>query len=105
MSIDTLKDKIPDFAKDVRLNLGALTRDETLTDQQRYGLFLACAIATRNPEVIAAFEAEAAGKLTPAALDAARAAAAIMAHEQRLLPLHAPRLEQGVCRRCRRGCA
>jgi alkyl hydroperoxide reductase subunit D len=79
MSIDTLKDKIPDFAKDVRLNLGALTRDETLTEQQRYGLFLACAIATRNPEVISAFEAEAAGKLTPAAVDAARAAASIMA--------------------------
>lgn len=79
MSIDALKDRIPDFAKDVRLNLGVLTRDETLTEQQRNGLFLACAIATRNPDVLSAFEAEVAGKLTPQALDAARAAASIMA--------------------------
>ncbi len=79
MSIDALKDKIPDFAKDVRLNLGALTRDETLSEQQRYGLFVACAIATRNPDVIAAFEAEAAPQLAPEALNAARAAASIMA--------------------------
>ena len=79
MSIDALKDKIPDFAKDVRLNLSALSRDETLDQQQRYGLFVACAIATRNPDVIAAFEAEAAPHLSAEALNAARAAASIMA--------------------------
>lgn len=79
MSIEDLKDKIPDFAKDVRLNLGALARDETLGEQQRLGLIVACAIATRNPVVIAAAEGEAAGKLEPQALEAARAAAAIMA--------------------------
>ena len=79
MSIDTLKDSIPDFAKDVRLNLTSMASDETLAPQTKYGLFVACAIATRNPVVIAAMEALAAGRLTPAALAAAKAAASVMA--------------------------
>jgi alkyl hydroperoxide reductase subunit D len=79
MSIDALKDSIPDFAKDVRLNLTSMVSDETLGEQTKYGLFVACAIATRNPAVIAAMEALAADKLTPAALAAAKAAASVMA--------------------------
>ena len=79
MSIDALKERLPDFAKDVRLNLSSMAGDETLAVQTKYGLFLAAAIATRNADVIAAMEAEAAGKLTPAAAGAARAAASVMA--------------------------
>ncbi|SHG20759.1 alkyl hydroperoxide reductase subunit D [Kaistia soli DSM 19436] len=78
MSIDSLKSRIPDFAKDVRLNLSTLGSDETLTPQQKYGLMVACGIASRNPAVRAALEAEAAQHLTPAALSAAKSAAAIM---------------------------
>jgi alkyl hydroperoxide reductase subunit D len=79
MSIEELKGRIPDFAKDVRLNLSSMVSDETLGEQTRYGLFVACAVATRNPHVMSAFEALAAGKLTPAALAAAKAAASVMA--------------------------
>ena len=79
MSIDALKERLPDFAKDVRLNLSSMAGDETLAVQTKYGLFLAAAIATRNADVMAAMEAEAAGKLTPAAAGAARAAASVMA--------------------------
>jgi len=79
MSIDALKDRIPDFAKDVRLNLTSMASDETLGEQTKYGLFVACAIATRNPTVISAMEAVAADKLTPAALAAAKSAASVMA--------------------------
>ncbi|BCP55395.1 alkyl hydroperoxide reductase AhpD [Kaistia sp. 32K] len=79
MSIDSLKSRIPDFAKDVRLNLSTLASDETLPPQQKYGLIVACAIATRNPEVRAALEAEAAPHLSPAALAAAKSAVSIMA--------------------------
>ena len=78
MSIDSLKSRIPDFAKDVRLNLSALASDETLTPQQKYGLIVACGIASRNKEVRTALELEAAPHLTPAALAAAKAAATIM---------------------------
>ncbi|CAL79056.1 alkylhydroperoxidase, AhpD protein [Bradyrhizobium sp. ORS 278] len=79
MSIEQLKDQIPDFAKDVRLNLSSMASDETLSPQAKYGLFVACAIATRNPMVMAAFEAVAAAQLSATALAAAKSAAAIMA--------------------------
>jgi alkyl hydroperoxide reductase subunit D len=79
MSIEVLKDRIPDFAKDVRLNLTSMASDETLAPQAKYGLFVACGIATRNPTVAAALEAVAAEHLSPAAMAAAKSAAAIMA--------------------------
>jgi len=79
MSLDDLKNRIPGFAKDVKLNLSSMLSDESLPKEQRYGLFLACAIATRNQDVIRAFELEARANLSPAAQEAARAAAAIMA--------------------------
>jgi alkyl hydroperoxide reductase subunit D len=79
MSIETLKERLPEFAKDVRLNLSSMAADETLGEQTKYGLFLAAAVATRNPDIIAAMEAEAAGKIAPAATAAAKAAASVMA--------------------------
>lgn len=48
MTIDQLKDRIPDFAKDVRLNLASMMADATLSPQSKYGLLLASAIAARN---------------------------------------------------------
>lgn len=79
MSIDKLKGQVPDFAKDVRLNLSSMVSDESLGEQTGYGLFLACAVSTRNPQVMSTFKALAAEKLTPAALAAAKAAASVMA--------------------------
>jgi alkyl hydroperoxide reductase subunit D len=79
MSIDSLKELLPDFAKDVRLNLSTMANDDTLGEQTKYGLLLACAIATRNPFVLVAVDHEATPHLTPEARDAARAAASIMA--------------------------
>jgi len=79
MSIDTLKAALPDFAKDTRLNLSSLASDETFTDQQKYGLMVACAIASRNATVRAELIGEAAAHLSAEALTAAKAAAAIMA--------------------------
>ncbi|MEM8771976.1 MAG: carboxymuconolactone decarboxylase family protein [Pseudomonadota bacterium] len=79
MSIDALRDKIPDYAKDIRLNLGSLANETILSDQQKYGAFLASALASRNTEVIEAVAAETADKLSPEAATAAKSAAAIMA--------------------------
>ncbi|MBS7698700.1 MULTISPECIES: carboxymuconolactone decarboxylase family protein [unclassified Chelatococcus] len=78
MSIDTLKSQIPDFAKDVRLNLSSMGSDESLTPAQKYGLFVACGIASRNEVVRKALVAEAAAHIDAATLGAAKAAAAIM---------------------------
>jgi len=78
MSIDALRDQIPEYAKDIRLNLGTLAVETTLTDQQKWGTFLASALASRNAAVIRAVSAEVSGKLTPEAFTASKAAAAIM---------------------------
>ncbi len=78
MSIDSLKSRLGDFAKDVRLNLGSMGTDESLTAQQKYGLIVACAIATRNDGVKKALIAEATPHLSPEAMSAAKAAVSIM---------------------------
>ncbi len=79
MSIDALRDQIPDYAKDIRLNLGSLSTETLLSDQQKWGCFLASALATGNADVIKAVAAEAGAKLSPEAANAAKSAAAIMA--------------------------
>lgn len=79
MSIDQMKDRIPDFAKDVRLNLVSMIADETLSPQSKYGLLLASAIAARNPIVTAATESAACVVMTPAAIETAKSAASVMA--------------------------
>ena len=78
MTIDALKSQMPDFAKDVKLNLSNIAGDETLTEQQKYGLMVACAIASRSAAVREAFLAEADGKLSAEALSAAKGAATLM---------------------------
>ncbi|OYW42397.1 MAG: alkyl hydroperoxide reductase, partial [Azorhizobium sp. 12-66-6] len=79
MSIEALKAQLPDFAKDVKLNLSSLTREDSISPQQLYGLLVACGLTTRNATVAQALEAEAAPHLAPAAMNAAKAAASIMA--------------------------
>jgi lipoyl-dependent peroxiredoxin subunit D len=79
MSFDDLKSRIPDFAKDLRLNLGGIPTITSLTPQQLWGTVLATAIASRNADVIRAADAAASEHLTDQAKTAARSAAAIMA--------------------------
>jgi alkyl hydroperoxide reductase subunit D len=79
MSLEALRDALPDYAKDQKLNLGSLAAETLLTDQQKWGCFLASAHAVGVPSVVQAIEAETAEKLTPEAATAAKAAAAIMA--------------------------
>ena len=78
MSIEQLKTRIPDTAKDLRINLGVIAGSTALTPQQAWGTALAAAITARNPEVLAAIAADAAAHLTPEATAAAHGAASIM---------------------------
>lgn len=79
MSIENLKHRIPSYAKDIKLNLSSLSREDVLTEQQLWGTFLASALATRQKDVIAEITKEAADYLSEAAMAGAKAAAAIMA--------------------------
>ena len=79
MSLTELKNLIPDYAKDIKLNLSSLMSDETLTPQQHWGTFLASALATGNADVIAAAQEDAMEHLEENAYSAVKSAAAIMA--------------------------
>lgn len=78
MSFDALRDALPDYAKDIRLNLGSLANDQTLSEQQKWGALLACAYASGAATLVRALEHEASARLTPEAATAAKAASAIM---------------------------
>ena len=79
MSLKDFADSLPDYAKDLRLNIGSLLGDQILGDQRKYGLLLACAHGTGYKPIVDAAEAEVEGKLSDEAANAARAAAAVMA--------------------------
>jgi alkyl hydroperoxide reductase subunit D len=77
--MDTLIDSLPDYAKDLKLNYSSLVRqDTTLTDAQRWGTIVACAIASGNQRLIGAAVVEAASRIPAVVVEAAKAAAAIM---------------------------
>lgn len=78
MSIEALLERVPAYAKDLKLNLGSVLRQTELTQQQLWGTAVASAVAARNPDVLAAVLADATANLTPAAIEAAKSAAAIM---------------------------
>ena len=80
-NLEALRDALPEYAKDIRLNLGSVLTPEgapDLTLEQIQGIALASAYATKNAVVIQAIEAEtsAAGE---AVHNAAKAAATVMA--------------------------
>ncbi|WP_055715611.1 alkyl hydroperoxide reductase [Streptomyces torulosus] len=79
MSLDALKSAIPDYAKDLRLNLGSVIGNSELPTQQLWGTVLATAIASRSAVVLRELAPEARANLSPEAYTAAKSAAAVMA--------------------------
>ena len=53
-------DTLPDYAKDLRLNLARCSPTRLLGDQRKYGLLLACAHGAGYRPLVEAAEAEAA---------------------------------------------
>jgi len=79
MSLDRLRERLPAYAKDLSLNLSSLASETTLSDQQKWGAFLASAYAVGEPSLVTTVEAAATSAgLSPAAATAAKTAAAIM---------------------------
>jgi lipoyl-dependent peroxiredoxin subunit D len=78
MPIEQLLETVPDYAKDLKLNMGTVLRQPELTEQQAWGTAVACAIACRNPQLLAAILEDAPAHLNEQALYAAKGAAAIM---------------------------
>ena len=80
-TLDQIRDQIPDYAKDLQLNLGSVlapTGAPGLSDRQIWMTALATAIASRNAVFAHQVEQLARTTLDESALKGAKAAAAIM---------------------------
>jgi lipoyl-dependent peroxiredoxin subunit D len=77
--LNTIKDRLPDFARDARLNLGILESEGELAPAVAWGTALAAAAAARNPELLSAIRIAGAVHLDDAHARAALAAASVMA--------------------------
>jgi len=72
--LNAIKDKIPDYAKDIRLNLDGVIARSSLAPEDALGVALAAAFAAKSQPLVEAFKAN-----TPAAeANAALVAAALM---------------------------
>jgi alkyl hydroperoxide reductase subunit D len=81
-SLESLRACVPDYAKDLRLNLESVLSESGapgLEPKQARAVALASAIASRHRPLVEALEASAGELLSPAELGGARAAAAMMA--------------------------
>jgi lipoyl-dependent peroxiredoxin subunit D len=79
MSIDVLKDRLPEYARDLKLNLSSLASEQLLSPQQKAGSFIAAALAANHAPTTQAVVDAFGPELTPEALNAAKIAASLMA--------------------------
>lgn len=79
MGLDEIRQALPAYARDTKLNLGSVIANSALPEDQSWGTALACAVAARSPLVLRAIAEEAASHLKPEVVDAAKSAASIMA--------------------------
>ena len=79
MSLKEFVGTLPDYAKDIRLNLGSILGDQLIAEECKLALLLSCAHGSGYRPLVEATEAEVEGKLPGNIADAARGAAAVMA--------------------------
>jgi alkyl hydroperoxide reductase subunit D len=81
MNIDQIRDALPDYAKDLKLNLGSVLTAQGapgLNEKQIWSIALASAIAARNTGFARDIEAQARTHIADVEVEGAKAAAAIM---------------------------
>jgi lipoyl-dependent peroxiredoxin subunit D len=79
MSIEAMKQRLPDYARDTKLNLSAFTTITSMNPQQLWGCVISCAAACRQTELLQSLMSEAAPHLSAEAMNAAKLCASIMA--------------------------
>ena len=79
MSLKQFAEALPDYAKDIRLNLGSILSDQLIPEERKLALLLTCAHGSGYKPLVDAAEAGVAGKLSDIHANAARGAAAVMA--------------------------
>lgn len=77
-AIEQLASELCEPARDIKLNLQSVLAPGSLTPEQRWGVAIACAVASRNVRLQVAVIADARNEVSQAVVDDAVAAAAIM---------------------------
>jgi alkyl hydroperoxide reductase subunit D len=77
-NVETLRQSLPEAAKDVKLNLQSVLQQSSLGEAQVWGTAVASAIASRNPRLLEAVLADAASHAGAETIEDAKAAAALM---------------------------
>jgi alkyl hydroperoxide reductase subunit D len=77
-AVDTLRDALPEVAKDIKLNLQAVLSSGSLTAAQRWGVAVASAAASRNQRLRDAVIEDARREVPEAVIEDGLAAAALM---------------------------
>ena len=78
-AIEALRQKLPETAKDIKLNLQAVLGESSLSNEQKWGVAVASALASRNAAVREAVLADAAAAVPQTVIQDAAAAATLMA--------------------------
>ena len=79
MGIESLREQLPEFAKDIKLNISSVLSQIELTPRQAWGTALACARNSKNAQLYAAVLEDSAQHLNEQEINAANAAASLMA--------------------------
>lgn len=78
-AVESLRAQLPELARDTKLNLQSVLQPGTLTAEQRWGVAVASAAASRNPALLEAILTDARAEVSEAVIDDAFAAASLMA--------------------------
>ena len=77
--LELIRERLPEFARDTKLNLQSVLQQTSLSTAQRWGVAVASAVASRNAELRDAILADARAEVDPTVIDDALAAASLMA--------------------------
>ncbi|HEX4124826.1 MAG TPA: carboxymuconolactone decarboxylase family protein [Tepidisphaeraceae bacterium] len=78
-ALEALRQKLPEFAKDIKLNLQTVLGESSLTAEQKWGVAVASAATVGNSDLLAAAKADAAAAgVAPGVIEDALAAAVLM---------------------------
>jgi alkyl hydroperoxide reductase subunit D len=77
-TLDQLRESLPAYAKDLKLNLSSVLQQQELTPQQTWGTAIASAYSVGNVVLFEAVLEDARAKVSTEVVEAAKAAAAIM---------------------------
>jgi alkyl hydroperoxide reductase subunit D len=78
-ALEAIRQKLPDVAKDIKLNLQSVLGESSLTAEQKWGVAVASAASVGNAELLAATRSDAAKAVAPGVIEDALAAATLMA--------------------------